>query len=88
LHSATGGLAIAKTAAMGGLAVAYDYAVGGSAYAIQANTEQAKSYVQRASYAWLMEWYIKNQFFGNVILIAPAILSSSIMRLFYRRELV
>jgi hypothetical protein len=48
---ASGGFALAYTAAQGGLAVAHQFAIGGAAFAEHANDLAARSFF--AKYSWL-----------------------------------
>ena len=84
-HSATGGGAIAYHAAAGGFAMARDFAFGGAAIARDANSVEAKAYVQKVSMFWLMEWYLKNQTLGTLLMISPAILLSTAGARMYRK---
>lgn len=84
-HCAAGGGAIAHHAAIGGGAMARDYAVGGGAIAREANTPQAKAYLDQQwvthSLKWMVRWsWLSYLFFPLAMLPAFG------MRWFYRKQ--
>lgn len=84
-HCAAGGGAIAHHAAIGGGAMARDYAVGGAAVAREANTPQAKAYLDQqwvtSGLKWMERWA-----WLSYLAFPLGLLPALGMRLFYRKE--
>ena len=84
---ASGGGAIAHHAAQGGAALARDYAIGGAASATHANDAAAKAVLENHWLVRSMEWYVKNNVWLQIVVIAGSVVPSfAFPRLMYRKR--
>ncbi len=84
-HCAAGGGAIASHAAIGGGAMARDYAVGGVAVAREANTTQAKAYLDQQWVSQGIQWMDRWAWL-SYLCIPLGLLPAFGMRLFYHKQ--